>query len=208
MSSLTTLISLPRSPTAPARTYELRPDLQCADPNDRASLAAQRGRGDRPGRCESYTVGDPFAEGTRLGPLVSAVQCERVRGYINKGIEEGAALVTGGPDAPEGLGRRFFVRPTVFSNVSRDTTIAQEEIFGPVLSIMPYDTEDEAVDIANDTVYGLAAGVSGSEERARRVARRIQAGQVRVKCRQTAQRGTLRRLHAIRPRPGVRPVRT
>ena len=101
---------------------------------------------------------------------MSAVQCERVRGYINKGIEEGAALVTGGPDAPEGLGRRFFVRPTVFSNVSRDTTIAQEEIFGPVLSIMPYDTEDEAVDIANDTVYGLAAGVSGSEERARRVA--------------------------------------
>ncbi len=89
-------------------------------------------------------------------------------------------MVTGGPDAPEGLGRGFFVRPTVFSNVSRDMTIAQEEIFGPVLSIMPYDTEDEAVDIANDTVYGLAAGVSGSEERARRVARRIRAGQVRV----------------------------
>jgi aldehyde dehydrogenase (NAD+) len=130
--------------------------------------------------AESYTVGDPFAEGTRLGPLVSAVQRERVRGYINKGIEEGAELVTGGPDAPEGLERGFFVRPTVFSNVSRQMTIAQEEIFGPVLSIMPYDTEDEAVDIANDTVYGLAAGVSGSEERAQRVARRIRAGQVRV----------------------------
>jgi aldehyde dehydrogenase (NAD+) len=130
--------------------------------------------------AESYTVGDPFAEGTRLGPLVSAVQRERVRGYINKGIEEGAALVTGGPEAPEGLERGFFVRPTVFSNVSRQMTIAQEEIFGPVLSIMPYDTEDEAVDIANDTVYGLAAGVSGSEERAQRVARRIRAGQVRV----------------------------
>jgi aldehyde dehydrogenase (NAD+) len=130
--------------------------------------------------AESYTVGDPFAEGTRLGPLISATQLERVRGYINKGIEEGATVVTGGPDAPEGLDTGYFVRPTVFSNVTRDMTIAQEEIFGPVLSIMPYDTEEEAIEIANDTVYGLAGAVSGSEERARRVARRIRAGQVRV----------------------------
>ena len=130
--------------------------------------------------ADSYTVGDPFSEGTSLGPLVSAVQRDRVRGYIQKGIEEGAELVTGGPDAPSGLDTGFFVRPTVFSNVTRDMTIAQEEIFGPVLSIMPYDTEEEAIDLANDTVYGLAAAVSGSEERAQRVARRIRAGSVRV----------------------------
>jgi acyl-CoA reductase-like NAD-dependent aldehyde dehydrogenase len=130
--------------------------------------------------AESYTVGDPFAEGTRLGPLVSSVQRERVRGYIEKGIEEGAVLVTGGAEPPEGLDTGYFVRPTVFSNVTRDMTIAQEEIFGPVLSIMPYDTEEEAIEIANDTVYGLAGAVSGSDERARRVARKIRAGQVRV----------------------------
>ena len=117
--------------------------------------------------AESYTVGDPFADGTRLGPLISDVQRERVRGYITKGIEEGATLVTGGADAPEGLDHGYFVRPTVFSNVSPDMTIAREEIFGPVLSIIPYDTEEEAVAIANDTVYGLAGGVWGSDERAR-----------------------------------------
>jgi betaine-aldehyde dehydrogenase len=130
--------------------------------------------------AETFTVGDPFAEGTRLGPLISATQLERVRGYIEKGIDEGATVVTGGPEAPPGLSTGYFVRPTVFSNVTPDMTIAQEEIFGPVLSIMPYDTEDDAVAIANDTVYGLAAAVSGSDERAQRVARRIRAGQVRV----------------------------
>ena len=130
--------------------------------------------------AESYTVGDPFADGTRLGPLISSIQRDRVRGYIEKGIEEGADLVTGGPDAPDGLETGYFVKPTVFSNVTRDMTFAQEEIFGPVLSIIPYDTEEEAIEIANDTVYGLAAGVSGSDERARRVARRLRAGQVRV----------------------------
>jgi aldehyde dehydrogenase (NAD+) len=130
--------------------------------------------------AESYTVGDPFAEGTRLGPLISATQRDRVRAYINKGIEEGAVLVTGGPEAPASLETGYFVKPTVFSNVTRDMTIAQEEIFGPVLSIIPYDTEDEAVDIANDSPYGLAAAVSGSDERAQRVARKIRAGQVRV----------------------------
>ncbi len=130
--------------------------------------------------AESYTVGDPFADGTRLGPLISDIQRERVRGYIAKGIEEGATLVTGGADAPEGLDHGYFVRPTVFSNVSPDMTIAREEIFGPVLSIIPYDTDEEAVEIANDTVYGLAGGVWGSDERAQRVARKIRAGQVRV----------------------------
>ena len=130
--------------------------------------------------AESYTVGDPFADGTRLGPLISSIQRDRVRGYIEKGIDEGAELVTGGPDAPDGLETGYFVKPTVFSNVTRDMTIAQEEIFGPVLSIIPYDTEEEAIEIANDTVYGLAAGVSGSDERARRVAWKLRAGQVRV----------------------------
>jgi acyl-CoA reductase-like NAD-dependent aldehyde dehydrogenase len=130
--------------------------------------------------AESFTVGDPFTEATRLGPLVSAVQRDRVRGYIQKGIEEGADLITGGPEAPSGLETGFFVQPTVFSNVTRDMTIAREEIFGPVLSIMPYDTEEEAIAIANDTVYGLNAAVSGSDENAERVARQIRAGSVRV----------------------------
>jgi aldehyde dehydrogenase (NAD+) len=130
--------------------------------------------------AETYTIGDPFAEGTRLGPLVSAAQRERVRGFIALGIEEGAVLITGGAEVPTDLPTGFFVKPTVFSNVTRDMTIAQQEIFGPVLSIMPYDTEEEAIDIANDTQYGLAGAVSGSPERAERVARRIRAGQVRV----------------------------
>jgi betaine-aldehyde dehydrogenase len=130
--------------------------------------------------ARQYTVGDPFAEGTRLGPLVSAAQRDRVRRFIEQGVKEGAKLVTGGPDAPDGLDKGFFVRPTVFSEVTKDMTIAQEEIFGPVLVIMPYDTEDEAVEIANSTVYGLSGGVSGSPERARRIARRIRTGQVRI----------------------------
>src|SRR5205085_3149915 len=102
-------------------------------------------------------------------------------GYIRKGQEEGAKLVTGGAEAPPGLERGYFVQPTVFSEVTPEMTIAQEEIFGPVLAIMPYDDEDDAVRIANDTVYGLAGGVwSGDPDHALRVARRIRAGQVEV----------------------------
>ncbi len=128
-----------------------------------------------------FTVGDPFDPATRLGPLVSAVQRERVRGFIQTGIDEGATLVTGGTDSPEGLSAGFCVRPTIFSNVTPDMTIAREEIFGPVLSIIPYDDEDEAIRIANDTVYGLAAGVwSATPEHAKQVARRLKAGQVEV----------------------------
>ncbi|MFM8562870.1 MAG: aldehyde dehydrogenase family protein [Acidimicrobiia bacterium] len=128
-----------------------------------------------------FTVGDPFDPATRLGPLVSAVQRERVRGFIQTGIDEGATLVTGGTDSPDGLSAGFFVRPTIFSNVTPDMTIAREEIFGPVLSIIPYDDEDEAIRIANDTVYGLAAGVwSATPEHAKQVARRLKAGQVEV----------------------------
>jgi len=131
--------------------------------------------------AESFTPGDPFDGNTRLGPLVSAQQQERVRGYIKKGIEEGAKLVTGGPEQPEGLEKGFFVKPTVFSDVRNDMTIAQEEIFGPVLSIIPYEDEEDAVRIANDTIYGLAAAVfSGDKEHAKTVAKRIRAGQVQI----------------------------
>ncbi len=131
--------------------------------------------------AEAFTPGDPFEDSTRLGPLVSAAQRERVRGYIEKGEAEGAKLVTGGATAPEGLDRGYFVRPTVFSEVTPEMTIAQEEIFGPVLVIQPYDGEDDAVRIANDTVYGLAGGVwSADQERAIAIAKRIRTGQIEI----------------------------
>jgi acyl-CoA reductase-like NAD-dependent aldehyde dehydrogenase len=131
--------------------------------------------------AEAFTPGDPFAEGTRLGPLVSETQRERVRQYINKGVAEGAKLVTGGAEPPDGLEQGYYVRPTVFSEVRSNMTIAQEEIFGPVLAIMPYDDEEEAIRIANDTIYGLAGGVwSADPERALRVARRLRTGQVEI----------------------------
>ena len=128
-----------------------------------------------------FAPGDPFEPGKLLGPLVSAVQRDRVRGYIKKGIEEGAKLVTGGAEAPEGLEKGFFVQTTIFSDVTRDMTIAKEEIFGPVLSIIPYDTEAEAIEIANDTPYGLAGAVwSGDPARAEKVARQLRTGQVDI----------------------------
>ncbi len=136
--------------------------------------------------AQMVVVGDPLADGptglgSQLGPLVSAAQRERVRGYIRKGVEEGARLLIGGPEAPEGLETGYYVRPTVFSDVTPDMTIAQEEIFGPVLVIQPYDDEEQAVAIANDTVYGLAGGVwSADPDHAKAVARRIRAGQVEV----------------------------
>ncbi len=131
--------------------------------------------------AESFTPGDPFDGATRLGPLVSTVQRDRVRNYIEKGVGEGATLLTGGAEAPDGLDKGYFVRPTVFSSVTRDMTIARDEIFGPVLAIIPYDTEDEAIDIANDTEYGLAGGVwSADPDRAKAVARRLRTGQVEV----------------------------
>jgi aldehyde dehydrogenase (NAD+) len=131
--------------------------------------------------AEASTPGNPFEDTSRIGPLVSAAQRDRVRSYIQNGIDEGAKLVTGGVDAPEGLDKGYFVRPTVFSEVRRDMTIAQEEIFGPVLSILPYDTEEEAIEIANDSVYGLAGAVwAGDPEHAKSVARRIRTGQVDI----------------------------
>ena len=128
-----------------------------------------------------FTTGDPFDAASRLGPLVSAVQRDRVRGFIQTGIDEGATLVMGGASVPEGLDIGFYVQPTIFSGVTREMTIFTEEIFGPVLSIIAYDSEEEAIEIANDTVYGLAAGVWGNDvEHAKKVARRLQAGQVEV----------------------------
>ncbi len=129
----------------------------------------------------TYVPGDPFAPGTRLGPLASAAQRTRVRTYIQQGIDEGAKLLTGGMAPPVGLDRGYFVRPTVFSEVDPDSTIAQEEIFGPVLSILAYDNEDEAVEIANNSRYGLAGGVwSADAGRAQVVARRLRTGQVEI----------------------------
>jgi aldehyde dehydrogenase (NAD+) len=128
-----------------------------------------------------FAPGDPFEQGKLLGPLVSAVQRDRVRGYINKGVEEGAKLVVGGAEAPEGLDKGFYVQPTIFSDVTPDMTIAREEIFGPVLSIIPYDTEEEAIEIANGTPYGLAGAVwSADPSRAERVARQLRTGQVDI----------------------------
>ncbi|TMI10739.1 MAG: aldehyde dehydrogenase family protein [Betaproteobacteria bacterium] len=132
--------------------------------------------------AKSFTVGDPLAETTRLGPLSSQAQLERVRGYIRKGLQEGAELLAGGAEPPEGVPPGgYYVKPTVFGRVRNDMTIAREEIFGPVLSIIAYKDEEDAVRIANDTVYGLAGAVwSRDEARAQRVARRIRAGQVDV----------------------------
>jgi acyl-CoA reductase-like NAD-dependent aldehyde dehydrogenase len=131
--------------------------------------------------AEGFTVGDPVEGKSRLGPLISEAQRERVRGYIKKGVQEGAKLVTGGPEQPEGLSKGYYVKPTVFADVRTDMTIAQEEIFGPVLSILTYEDEEDAVRIANDTIYGLAGGVwSGDPERAKRVARRLRTGQVDI----------------------------
>jgi aldehyde dehydrogenase (NAD+) len=128
----------------------------------------------------SLKLGDPMDASSRLGPLISAAQRERVEGYIAKGKLEGARVVLGG-GRPAGLTKGYYVEPTIFADVTSKMTIAQEEIFGPVLSVLPYDSEDEAVQIANDTIYGLAGGVwSGDADRAMRVARRMRTGQVDV----------------------------
>ena len=131
--------------------------------------------------CSGYVLGDPTAEGTTLGPLVSETQRDRVRSYIRTGVEEGARLVCGGEKPLAGLEVGFFVAPTVFSGVTPDMTIAQEEIFGPVVVIIPYEDEEDAIRIANNSAYGLAGAVwSADFERAKRVARRIRTGQVSI----------------------------
>jgi acyl-CoA reductase-like NAD-dependent aldehyde dehydrogenase len=156
--------------TCSALTRMLVPREKLAEAEAIAAAAAQAAK-----------LGDPFDAETTLGPMVTEGHRETVRNYIKTGIEEGAKLVTGGAEAVEGLDRGWFVAPTVFSEVRPEMTIAQEEIFGPVLSLIPYDSEDDAVAIANGTMYGLAGGVwSGDPERAQRVARRLRTGQVEI----------------------------
>jgi aldehyde dehydrogenase (NAD+) len=131
--------------------------------------------------AEATKVGQPSAEDAHIGPLASKAQYEKVQGMIQRGIEEGATVITGGPGRPEGFGKGYFVKPTVFGDVRNDMTIAREEIFGPVLCLIPFDDEDDAVRIANDTIYGLAGFVtSGDLEHAQRVAKRMRAGNVHI----------------------------
>jgi acyl-CoA reductase-like NAD-dependent aldehyde dehydrogenase len=130
---------------------------------------------------EAVKVGGAFEEGVTMGPVSSKAQLDTVTNYIQQGIDEGATLVTGGTTPPEGRNTGYFVQPTIFSDVRNDMVIAQEEIFGPVLAILPYDTEQEAIDIANDSIFGLAGAVwSGDPDRAKRVAKQIRTGQVSV----------------------------
>jgi len=139
-----------------------------------AAMAAKRA-------AEDTKVGDPFTDGTGVGPLASKAQFEKVQCLIRRGIEEGANLIAGGLGRPEGFSKGYFVKPTIFSDVRNDMTIAREEIFGPVLCIMPYEDEEDAVRIANDTPYGLSGYVtSGDIEHARRVAKRIRSGNVHI----------------------------
>ena len=130
--------------------------------------------------AEQVKVGDPSDGDTTIGPVVSAVQFEKIQALIEKGIEEGARLECGGVGRPDGLNAGYYVKPTVFSHVTNDMTIAREEIFGPVLSLIGYDDDDDAVRIANDTSYGLSGYVSGQSDRARNVARRIRTGNVHL----------------------------
>jgi aldehyde dehydrogenase (NAD+) len=129
--------------------------------------------------AEAFKTGDPRAEGVDLGPVVSQIQYDKIQRLIESGISEGATLVTGGPGRPEGLNRGYYIRPTVFGHVTPGMTIAREEIFGPVLSIISYENDEDAVRIANDTVYGLAAYIQSTDiEHARAVAKRMRAGSV------------------------------
>jgi aldehyde dehydrogenase (NAD+) len=130
--------------------------------------------------AEAIVPGDPTADGTTMGPLISKVQFDKVQRLIQVGIDEGATLVTGGVGRPAGLNRGWFCKPTIFGDVENEMTISKEEIFGPVLSILPYDTVDDAVRMANDSVYGLAAYIAGPVEDAKPVARRLRAGTVNL----------------------------
>lgn len=156
--------------TCSALTRMIVPRSRLSEVEDKVVAAAQ-----------GFAPGNSLEPTTMLGPLVSSVQLERVRAYIQKGIDEGAKLLIGGTDAPEGLSSGYFVRPTVFSEVTSSMTIAREEIFGPVLSILAYDTEEEAIEIANDSAYGLAGGVwSADAGHAEDVARQLRTGQVDI----------------------------
>ena len=141
-------------------------------------------------KAQAYVLGDPFDPATTLGPVATAAARDRVRGYIRSGLEEGARMLTGGPDAPQGLSRGYYVRPTIFSG-DNTRRIAREEIFGPVVVIIPFDDEADAIRIANDSPYGLAAGVwSADAEHARAVAMKLRAGRVRINGAPLNKRGT------------------
>lgn len=129
--------------------------------------------------AEATTVGDPNGN-SAMGPVVSETQWGKIQSLIEQGIAEGATLVAGGPGRPEGLDKGYYVKPTIFADVTNDMTIAREEIFGPVLAMLPYDSEEQAIAVGNDTVYGLAAYVQGEPEHARKVARELRAGQVNI----------------------------
>ncbi|WP_422006104.1 aldehyde dehydrogenase family protein [Pyruvatibacter mobilis] len=145
-----------------------------ASKNDEAKAIAKAA-------AEQVKVGDPFTDGTTIGPVVSEVQYNKIQDLIQKGIDEGATLLTGGVGRPDGLNKGYYVRPTVFADVTPDMTISREEIFGPVLSILSYETEDQAIEMANDTEYGLSSYVqSGDIEHARKVASKIRAGDVHL----------------------------
>ncbi len=131
--------------------------------------------------AEKVTVGTPDSEGVVIGPVVSEVQFNRIQDLIQKALDEGSELVIGGPGRPEGFNQGFFVKPTIFANISNDMTIARQEVFGPVLAILPYDTEEEAIEIANDTPYGLSSYIqAGDKDKARAVAAQIRAGNVHL----------------------------
>jgi aldehyde dehydrogenase (NAD+) len=131
--------------------------------------------------AEKFTVGDPRSPDTRLGPVVNATQYEKIQRLIQAGIDEGAELVTGGPGRPENLNRGYYVRPTVFAGVTNDMTIAREEIFGPVIAILPYKSEEEVIRLANETIYGLAAYVQARDvDHGRKVAAQMRAGNVHL----------------------------
>jgi len=150
-------------------TRALVPRNRLADAEDIAAAGAR-----------SYVLGDPFDPATTLGPVVTEAQRDRVRGYIRHGVEEGARMITGGPEAPDGLPRGYFVRPTVFSG-DNSNRIAREEIFGPVVVITPFDDEADAIRMANDSSYGLAAAIwCADPERARAIATRVRAGRIRI----------------------------
>ncbi|WP_422025662.1 aldehyde dehydrogenase family protein [Pyruvatibacter mobilis] len=145
-----------------------------ASKNDEAKVIAKAA-------AEQVKVGDPFTDGTTIGPVVSEVQYNKIQDLIQKGIDEGATLLTGGVGRPDGLNKGYYVRPTVFADVTPDMTISREEIFGPVLSILSYETEEQAIEMANDTEYGLSSYVqSGDIEHARKVASKIRAGDVHL----------------------------
>ena len=152
-----------------APTRMLVPKARLAEAMEIAKVAAAKA-----------SVGDPSDENTRLGPVVSELQFNKITALIEKGIEEGAELLVGGPGRPEGFDKGYYIRPTVFGNVSNDMTIAREEIFGPVLAILGYEDDADAVRIANDTEYGLSGYVSGEPEHAERIARQLRTGMVHI----------------------------